>query len=405
MKRSRILAKQCAAVAAKISKQEESESSHKRMQASQGSEEVLANSIVAAAAMSKPLSDKDAKIAEELDASKERFEQVACNESLVAKLERLAAEVGPHSDQTAAERLAVFAEASNSEFEISRLLHAAHVRPPDAGKATAARTRSLAAWRTARQGVQSALGEVLKDMLPADAVVKDICKAILDGHFFDSSDPLKMKKILNVDSPPDWMGGADAVWDSSRSKQGKELIQLNQAFSVVALAVTLLHPTDVSAMVTLTAVQAELAKGCSTMTAEATVAGILLPLLRELDDRWSNFQKNSAARMPTVSECWKHVRQGRVVTAFFLQASQVASAPAAAATPKDTASKGHVRDLENKLKALSKRVGAFTDDEGEEEEDAPGGGKGKGGKGSKSWKKGGKKNTNQPAADPAAANG
>ena len=73
MKRSRILAKQGAAVAAKISKQEESESSHKRMQASQGSEEVLANSIVAAAAMSKPLSDKYAKIAEELDASKERL--------------------------------------------------------------------------------------------------------------------------------------------------------------------------------------------------------------------------------------------------------------------------------------------------------------------------------------------
>ena len=83
-------------------------------------------------------------------------------------------------------------------------------------------------------GIQSALGDILKDILPADAVVKDFCKAILDGHFYDSTDPLKVKKILSAESPPDWVGGSDIPWDSSRSKQGKELIQLNQAFSTLS---------------------------------------------------------------------------------------------------------------------------------------------------------------------------
>ena len=366
---------------------------------SYGSEEVLANSIIAAAAMSKPLSDKDAKIAEELDAAKERFETVAADESLIAKMERLAAAVSPSSGTTAPQRLAELAEASNDEFEIAQLLHAAHVRPPDAGKATAARTRLLAAWRATRQGIQSALGDVLKDILPADAVVKDLCKAVLDGHLYDSTDPLKVKKILNVESPPDWLGGSDVAWDSSRSKQGKELIQLNQAFSIIAMALALMHPTDTSVMVTMTAIQAEIAKGCRTMTAEATMTGILVPILREMDDRWAIFQKSSSAQMPTVQQCWHHVRQGRVVTSFFLQASQAAAAPAAAPAGKETVSKGHMRDLENKLKALSKKVGALTDDEGEEEDDSSSGGKGgKGGKGSKSWKKGGKKGNGTPAA-------
>ena len=397
VKRSRMLVKQGLDVRYKTMKP--STASTQPPPLSYGSEEVLANSIIAAAAMSKPLSDKDAKIAEELDAAKERFEVVAAEESLIEKMERLAAAVSPSSGTDASQRLAEFAEASNNEFEISQLLHAAHVRPPDAGKATHARTRLLAAWRAARQGIQSALGDVLKDILPADAVVKDFCKAILDGHFYDSADPLKVKKILSAESPPDWIGGSDTPWDSSRSKQGKELIQFNQAFSIIAMAMSLLHPTDTSVMVTMTAIQAEIAKGCRTMTAEATLTGVLVPLLRELDDRWAVFQKSSSAQMPTARRCWNHVRQGRVVTAFFLQASQATTAPAASATSKETVSKGHVRDLENKLKALSKKVGALTDDEGDEEEDGPSGWKGgKGGKGSKSWKKGGKKGNGTPAA-------
>ena len=136
------------------------------------------------------------------------------------------------------------------------------------------------------------------------------------------------------------------------------------------------------------------------------MTGILLPLLRELDDRWAGFQKNSSAQMPTVAACWNHVRQGRVVTAFFLQASQIGLSPAPATSAKETVSKGHVRDLENKLKALTKKVGAFTDDEGDDEDEGSSGGRGKGGKGSNKWKKGGKKGgPPAPAPSPADATG
>ena len=405
VKRSRILVKQgVAALNQEVKKAEAA--ALKPPTTTHGSEEILANSIVAAAAMAKPLSEKDSKIAEELDASKERFEVVASKESLVSMVERLASEVGPQSGSTPAQRLAQFAKVSNADFEVAQLLHSAHVRPPEAGKATSARTRLLAAWRTARQGARSALGELLKEMLPADATVQDLCKVILDGHFFDATDPLKIKKILNVESPPEWLGGSDATWDSARSKQGKELIQFNQAFSILAMAVAMMHPTDTSVMVTMTAVQADIAKGCRTMTAEATMTGILLPLLRELDDRWAGFQKNSSAQMPTVAACWNHVRQGRVVTAFFLQASQIGLSPAPAASAKETVSKGHVRDLENKLKALTKKVGAFTDDEGDDEDEGSSGARGKGGKGSNKWKKGGKKGgPPAPAPSPADATG
>ena len=267
-----------------------------------------------------------------------------------------------------------------------------------AGTATDARLRVLAAWRAARHGVVTAVWEVLRDMLPADAKVKGLAGAILEGRFDEDKDGLTLKKLLDVASPPEWMGGSDVTWADKKSQQAKELVQLSQALSVLSLTMTLMHPSDSSVTRTMTAVQAEISKGCRTLTAADAVQGVLVPFLREMSERWESFHKSSSADMPVFSEGWEKVRKGRAIGEFMLRASQATiamSQPSAATGGKEAASKGHVKQLEQQLRSMSKRLSAFTDDEEEEESTqqneggrghrgnrkAGRGGKGKGGKG------------------------
>ena len=90
----------------------------------------LANSIMAVAAASKPLSEKDAKYAEEIEASRIRSVNVAAKQSLIALVERLAEQVGPQSDLDGAQKLKALAVVSEESLEVASLLHSSQVRPP-----------------------------------------------------------------------------------------------------------------------------------------------------------------------------------------------------------------------------------------------------------------------------------
>ena len=332
----------------------------------------LASSILQASENSRPLSEKDAKVAEELEASKQRIEVVAASPSLLATMKQLAEVVGVQSAASDEQKLRAFATTCNKSEQVAALLKASHVRQPAAGTASSERVASVAAYRAVRQGVHTAQIARLRDLLADDAVAKPLVEAVAAGKLLDSDDSLKMGSMHDASKPPTWLGGKDAKLGQHLSAAAKSLVQLSLAMPPVILAMTELHPQDASIGVTMAVVQAEMAKGLRVLPAADVVAGVLMPLLREWGERWDAFQKSAASPMPTLGVAWQKVRQGRTVSAYLVRVENAPIQTGESGSTKEFASKGQLKSVDDQLKALRRRMASMSGDEDEDAEPVPG---------------------------------
>ena len=368
VKHSRVLV----AVAAQASSRIDA-SSKKNPTSDDGSGQMaLASSILQASENSRPLSEKDAKVAEELEASKQRVEVVAASSSLLATMKQLAEVVGVQSAASDEQKLRAFATTCNKSEQVAALLKASHVRQPAAGTASSERVASVAAYRAIRQGVHTAQIARLRDLLADDAVAKPLVEAVAAGKLLDSDDSLKVGSIHDASKPPTWLGGKDARLGQHLNAAAKNLVQLSLALPPIILAMTELHPQDASIGVTMAVVQAEMAKGLRVLPAADVVAGVLMPLLREWGERWDAFQKSAASPMPTLGVAWQKVRLGRTVSAYLVRVENAPVQTGENGSTKEFASKGQLKSVDDQLKALRRRMASMSGDEDEEAEPVPG---------------------------------
>ena len=330
---------------------------------------LLATSILQASENARPLSDKDAKVAEELEASKQRAEAVSQSAPWTAALQTLAGVVGVQSEASDEQKLQAYAATSNRHHEVAALLKASHVRQPAPGTASAERVAIVSAWRAVRQGVHTAMLARVRELLHDDAVATAIVEAIMAGKLIDADDSLKIGSLHDASKPPPWLGGKNARFAQKLDGTAKDFVQLASALPALVLMMTEMHPCDASIGVTMAIVQAEMAKGQRVLAAADVVAGILIPLLREWSERWAAFQKSAASPLPTLGAAWAKVRVGRTVSAFMVR---VENAPTHTATnptaSKEFASKGQLKSVDDQLKALRKQMASMSGDEDEDGE-------------------------------------
>lgn len=322
------------------------------------------------------VSESDAKIQEELHASRTRVDAVVRDKSQREKLMELKSVFA--SDKEATQKLNAFATVINQNAKVADLLYSANVREPTGARALefgGEARRVVEAWRACRSGLGSAMRTVTRDMLPDNAESMVLVEAILKGKL--ANKPGRTFSVRDVALPKaakSWLG-TDANKDPPKgAEERNSLALLFTIWHPLSYGLQAIHPHDESVSRTIAILGAAVAKGVRTHGVLTSVDSVMQPFLRQLDEAWEAFQKTADAAKPELAKVWAEVSKTSQVAGYLAQASMQTAphASSSASGEADPASKA-LKDLQKSVAQLAAKV----DNSGRSTRQTPKEGKGK----------------------------
>ena len=302
----------------------------------------------------------DTKHVEEHGAAEARAVAVHGNAQSKQRLLDLGAKMT--SGMANADKIAAHAQACETDAKVAALLASSHIKRITGALAL---TPGLAEVAAVAVQVRAAVVRAVKEELRALELVRPyaepeaLVKAVQAGRLYDKgSNALSLKPLAGTDKELEYL--AVPAISPKPPAAVAELAVTRNLFTALPLLETIFAmaaPWDTTAVKTLATVHTVMSHGLAKHGASTTVLNVLLPLLREYEERVDAFQRSPSASIPDLASCWAHTKTLAITATFITEArKQLANlelAPdAQALKAQNDAQSKELKKLEERMKKL-----------------------------------------------------
>jgi hypothetical protein len=318
------------------------------------------------AASSQSFSGDNLKHVEEHGAAEARA--VAVHGDAQAKRRLLDLGAKMTSGMANADKIAAHALACETDAKVAALLASSHIKRITGALAL---TPGLAEVATVAGQVRAAVVRAAKEELRALELVRPyaepeaLVKAVQAMRLYDKgSNALSLKPLAGTDKELEYL--AVPAISPKPPAAAAELAITRNLFAALPLLETVFAmaaPWDTTAVKTLATVHTVMSHGLAKHGASTAVLNVLLPLLREYEERVDSFQRSPSAPIPDLASCWAHTKTLAITATFITEArkqlSNLELAPdAQALKAQNDAQSKELKKLEERMKKLEAKPGA-----------------------------------------------
>ena len=312
------------------------------------------------AASSQSFSGDNLKHVEEHGAAEARA--VAVHGDAQAKRRLLDLGAKMTSGMANADKIAAHALACETDAKVAALLASSHIKRITGALAL---TPGLAEVAAVAVQVRAAVVRAAKEELRALELVRPyaepeaLVKAVQAMRLYDKgSNALSLKPLAGTDKELEYL--AVPAISPKPPAAVAELAITRNLFAALPLLETVFGmaaPWDTTAVKTLATVHTVMSHGLAKHGASTTVLNVLLPLLREYEERVDAFQRSPSAAIPDLASCWDHTKTLAITATFITEArkqlSNLEIAPdAQALKAQNDAQSKELKKLEERMKKL-----------------------------------------------------
>jgi hypothetical protein len=274
------------------------------------------------------------------------------------------------SGMSNADKIAAHAQACETDAKVAALLASSHIKRITGALAL---TPGLVEVAAVAGQVRAAVVRAAKEELRAQEHVRPyaepeaLVKAVQAGRLYDKgSNALSLKPLAGTEKELEYL--AQPAVSPKPSGAAAELAVTRNLFAAIPLLQTIFGmaaPWDTTAVKTLANVHTVMAHGLAKHGASTTVLNVLLPLLREYEERVDSFQRSPSAEIPDLASCWAHTKTLAITATFITEArKQMANldiAPdAQALKAQNDAQSKELKALQERMKKLEAKPGGPT---------------------------------------------
>ena len=318
------------------------------------------------AASSQSFSGDNLKHVEEHGAAEARA--VAVHGDAQAKRRLLDLGAKMTSGMANADKIAAHALACETDAKVAALLASSHIKRITGALAL---TPGFAEVATVAGQVRAAVVRAAKEELRALELVRPyaepeaLVKAVQAMRLYDKgSNALSLKPLAGTDKELEYL--AVPAISPKPPAAAAELAITRNLFAALPLLETVFAmaaPWDTTAVKTLATVHTVMSHGLAKHGASTAVLNVLLPLLREYEERVDSFQRSPSAPIPDLASCWAHTKTLAITATFITEArkqlSNLELAPdAQALKAQNDAQSKELKKLEERMKKLEAKPGA-----------------------------------------------
>ena len=274
------------------------------------------------------------------------------------------------SGMSNADKIAAHAQACETDAKVASLLASSHIKRITGALAL---TPGLVEVAAVAGQVRAAVVRAAKEELRAQEHVRPyaepeaLVKAVQAGRLYDKgSNALSLKPLAGTEKELEYL--AQPAVSPKPSGAAAELAVTRNLFAAIPLLQTIFGmaaPWDTTAVKTLANVHTVMAHGLAKHGASTTVLNVLMPLLREYEERVDSFQRSPSAEIPDLASCWAHTKTLAITATFITEArKQMANldiAPdAQALKAQNDAQSKELKALQERMKKLEAKPGGPT---------------------------------------------
>ncbi|KOO29435.1 hypothetical protein Ctob_012988 [Chrysochromulina tobinii] len=320
------------------------------------------------AASSQSFAGDNLKHVEEHGAAEARAVAVHGNAQSKQRLLDLGAKMS--SGMSNADKIAAHAQACETDAKVAALLASSHIKRITGALAL---TPGLVEVAAVAGQVRAAVVRAAKEELRAQEHVRPyaepeaLVKAVQAGRLYDKgSNALSLKPLAGTEKELEYL--AQPAVSPKPSGAAAELAVTRNLFAAIPLLQTIFGmaaPWDTTAVKTLANVHTVMAHGLAKHGASTTVLNVLMPLMREYEERVDSFQRSPSAEIPDLASCWAHTKTLAITATFITEArKQMANldiAPdAQALKAQNDAQSKELKALQERMKKLEAKPGGPT---------------------------------------------
>jgi hypothetical protein len=320
------------------------------------------------AASSQSFAGDNLKHVEEHGAAEARAVAVHGNAQSKQRLLDLGAKMS--SGMSNADKIKAHAQVCETDAKVAALLASSHIKRITGALAL---TPGLVEVAAVAGQVRAAVVRAVKEELRAQEHVRPyaepeaLVKAVQAGRLYDKgSNALSLKPLAGTEKELEYL--AQPAVSPKPSGAAAELAVTRNLFAAIPLLQTIFGmaaPWDTTAVKTLANVHTVMAHGLAKHGASTTVLNVLLPLMREYEERVDSFQRSPSAEIPDLASCWAHTKTLAITATFITEArKQMANldiAPdAQALKAQNDAQSKELKALQERMKKLEAKPGGPT---------------------------------------------
>ena len=269
-----------------------------------------------------------------------------------------------------ADKIKAHAQVCETDAKVAALLASSHIKRITGALAL---TPGVAEVAAVAGQVRAAVVRAVKEELRAQEHVRPyaepeaLVKAVQAGRLYDKgSNALSLKPLAGTEKELEYL--AQPAISPKPSAAAAELAVTRNLFAAIPLLQTIFGmaaPWDSTAVQTLATVHTVMAHGLAKHGASTTVLNVLLPLMREYEERVDSFQRSPSAEIPDLASCWAHTKTLAITATFITEArKQMANldiAPdAQALKAQNDAQSKELKALQERMKKLEAKPGGPT---------------------------------------------
>jgi hypothetical protein len=267
-----------------------------------------------------------------------------------------------------AEKIKAHAQVCETDAKVAALLASSHIKRITGALAL---TPGLVEVAAVAGQVRAAVVRAVKEELRAQEHVRpyaepeSLVKAVQAGRLYDKgSNALSLKPLAGTEKELEYL--AQPAVSPKPSAAVAELTVTRNLFAAIPLLQTIFGmaaPWDATAVKTLASIHTVMAHGIAKHGASTAVLNVLLPVMREYEERVDSFQRSPSAEIPDLASCWAHTKTLAITATFITEARKqmanldVASDAQALKAQNDAQSK-ELKALQERMKKLEAKPGA-----------------------------------------------
>ena len=267
-----------------------------------------------------------------------------------------------------ADKIKAHAQVCETDAKVAALLASSHIKRITGALAL---TPGLVEVAAVAGQVRAAVVRAAKEELRAQEHVRpyaepeSLVKAVQAGRLYDKgSNALSLKPLAGTEKELEYL--AQPAVSPKPSAAVAELTVTRNLFAAIPLLQTIFGmaaPWDATAVKTLASIHTVMAHGLAKHGASTTVLNVLMPVLREYEERVDSFQRSPSAEIPDLASCWAHTKTLAITATFITEARKqmanldVASDAQALKAQNDAQSK-ELKALQERMKKLEAKPGA-----------------------------------------------
>eukprot|EP00900_Chrysochromulina_parva_P012558 jgi/Chrpa1/21302/Chrysochromulina_OHIO_Genome00025907-RA len=229
------------------------------------------------------------------------------------------------SGMSNADKITAHAQVCETDAKVAALLASSHIKRITGALAL---TPGLAEVAAVAGQVRAAVVRAAKEELRAQEHVRPyaepeaLVKAVQAGRLYDKgSNALSLKPLAGTEKELEYL--AQPAISPKPSAAAAELAVTRNLFAAIPLLQTIFGmaaPWDTTAVKTLANIHTVMAHGLAKHGASTTVLNVLMPVLREYEERVDAFQRSPSAEIPDLASCWAHTKTLAITATFITEA-------------------------------------------------------------------------------------